>query len=151
MKSSGKLYKMDPLNFAENSLPKIEYNEKHPSVLYYIDDKKQYADFKKEFIDYVSADCHAITLDDEILYNSYNDKSVRERLQDDMIRDKIMENPHSLFVNIFRKRRDARVIIYMFGTYPWFIAIYYNSARNLLTVEYYKSQAFISRFEGEAQ
>jgi len=138
---------MDPPNFAENSLPKIEYNEKNRPMSYYIEDKKQYHAFKDEFISYVGADCHAIVVDDEILYNSYIEKSIRERLQDDLIRDKIITNPHALFVNLFRNGKNAKVIVYMFGNYPWFVAIYYNAERKLIDVEYYKSNAYISRFE----
>jgi len=138
---------MDPPNFAENKLPKIEYFEMQRPKSYYIEDKKQYHDFKEEFISYVDADCHAIVVDDEILYNSYIEKSVRESIEDDVIRDKITANPHALFVNLFRKEKNAKVIIYMFGKYPWFVAIYYNAERKLIDVEYYKSNAYISRFE----
>lgn len=142
---------MDPPNFAENSLPKIEYYEKHRPRTYYIDDEKHYADFQEEIQTYVGADCHAITFDDEILYNSYTEKSIRERLEDDLIRDKIISNPHALFVNLFKKGANAKVVLYMFGKYPWFVAIYYNAERNLIDVEYYKSNAYISRFESAAQ
>jgi hypothetical protein len=138
---------MDPLNFAENDLPKIEYTEKHASKTYILNDSNDYSKFKEEFLEYVSADCHAITLNDEIIYNGYKEKSVKETLQEDMIRNMIIENPHSLFVNIFRKNKDAHVIVYMFGNNPWFVAVYYKSDLDILTIEYYKSKKYMERYE----
>ena len=136
---------MDPANFAEHSLPKIEYIEKHPSNTYAYLDAVQYKEFQDEILNYVSGDCYAITLDDEILYNSYKEKSVREQLQDDMIRDKIIDDPHRLFVKLFRKNVSARVIVYLFGENPWFVAVYYKPG--FLTMEYYKSEKYMEKYE----
>jgi hypothetical protein len=52
-------------------------------------------------------------------------------------------------VNLFRKEKNAKVIIYMFGKYPWFVANYYNAERKSIDVEYYKSNAYISKFESQ--
>jgi len=138
---------MDPINFAEHNLPKIEYTVKDAPKTYNLIDSNDYSKFKGEFITYVSADCHAITLDNEIIYNGYKEKSIRETLQEDMIRNMIIENPHSLFVNIFRKNTDAHVIVYMFSDNPWFVAIYYRSDLETLTIEYYKSKKYMQRYE----
>lgn len=136
---------MDP---NPDCLPQIEYIEKAPSKTYYVDDgTTSYSEFRKEFADWVSADCHAITLDDEIIYNSYKPMSVRETLLDGIIRTSIIEYPHSLFVNIFRKGQDARVVIYMFSLdCPWFVLVKYTANQKMLTVEYYKSQKYVDRF-----
>ena len=136
---------MDPANFAKHSLPKIEYNEMHPSKTYAYNDAEQYEEFQEEFLNYVTGDCHAITLNDEVLYNSYDDKSVREQLQEDMIRDKIMDRPHSLFVKLFRTDEKARVIVYLFGQNPWFVAIHYEPGS--LKMEYYKSKKYMDTYE----
>ena len=86
-----------------NTLPPLEYNEKHPSITYSVNDKSQYSEFLEEFTAYVSGDCHAITIDNEILYNSYdyNEKSVREIIQEKAIRTTIIDDPHSIFVQLF--------------------------------------------------
>lgn len=136
---------MDPADYATHSLPKIEYYEKRPAKSYALG-TEEYGEFLKEFQMYIGGDCHAITLNDEIIYNTYENKSVREILQDGLIRDKIIENPHSLFVNIIRKSENARVIVYMFGKTPWFLATYYNSVMKMITLEYYNSQIYLNTF-----
>lgn len=123
------------------------YTIKDESKTYNLIDSDDYTKFKEEFLTYVSADCHAITLDDEIIYNGYKEKSIRETLQEDMIRNMIIDNPHSLFVNIFRRNKDAHVIVYMFGNNPWFVAVYYRSELETLTIEYYKSKKYMERYE----
>jgi len=138
---------MDPTDFVAHMLPKIEYYELHPSKSYSINSKSCYAEFCEEFAECVSGDCHAITVDDEILYNCYEPKSIRNSLRDDMIRQKIMDNPHELFVKLFRLKKDARVIVYMFAKSPWFLAVYYNPKIEMLTVEYYKSKKYMDTYE----
>ena len=98
---------MDPANFAEHNLPKIEYYEMKPSKTYSVKSKSCYADFGDEFVECVSGDCYAITVDDEILYNAYEQKSIRDSLQDDSIRQMIISNPHDLFVKLFRKKKEC--------------------------------------------
>jgi hypothetical protein len=60
-----------------------------------------------------------------------------------MIRQTVIDTPHNLFVKFFRKKENARVIVYMFGNTPWFLAAYYNAEKSLLTLEYYQSQKFM--------
>lgn len=129
-------------------LPEIEYIEKAPSKTYYVAGRSaSYSEFCKEFTEIVGADCHAITIDDEIIYNSYKPTSVRARLLDGIVRSSIIEYPHTLFVNIFRKGQDARVVVYMFSVdCPWFVVVKYTANQETLTVEYYKSQKYVDRF-----
>lgn len=136
---------MDPIGYAEQSLPKIEYHEKLPSKTFAIFDNLEYEKFEDEFIDYVGGDCHAIVVNDEIIINSYKQKSYRERLIDDSIRNNIIDNPHSLFVKLFRENKKARVILYMFGHFPWFLVIHYRP--DFLTMEYYNSTKYIEKYE----
>jgi hypothetical protein len=76
------------------------------------------------------------------MYNSYETKSIRDSLQDNIIRQSIISNPHQLFVELFRKEKDARVMVYMFGNKPWFLGVYYRANLQMLTLEYYKSEEF---------
>ena len=134
-----------------NTLPPVEYNEKHPSITYSVNDTSQYDEFLEEFTAYVSGDCHAITIDDEILYNSYdyNEKSVREIIQEKAIRGTIINDPHSIFVQLFIEKRNSKVILYMFGNTPWFVCIYYNALLHTLTLEYYKSKKYEEVWESK--
>lgn len=82
--------------------------------------------------EYVDADCHAVVLDGEVLYNSYRDCSHRERILDFVIRKQISQSPHRhLFVPLlrqFRQNRDFSVEIYMFSQAagPWKLVIRYD-------------------------
>jgi hypothetical protein len=138
---------MDPINFAIHSLPKIEYTTKLPSVTYAIIDKEQYNEFRDDFISYISDDCYAITLNDEIIFNMYKEQLVREDYLDEMIREKIIDNPDVLFNKIFRKKEAARVIVYMSGENPYFVAVYYSPDCEIITVEYYKSTKYIDKYD----
>ena len=135
---------MDPIGYADHFLPKIEYTELYPSKTYATLDRVQYNEFLEEITLYLSGDCHAITVNDDIIINSYEQKSYRELLIDKSIRDQCIANPHSLFVELFRKNEIARVILYLFGDTPWFVAVYFRPG--FLTVEYYKSAKYQERF-----
>ena len=67
--------------------------------------------------DLVGADCWAVTVDNDILYNQYDsEKTIRDRIIDGMVRDQIIKTPHArLLVHLFRARKPAVVNIYMFG------------------------------------
>ena len=139
---------MDPIGFAQHSLPKIEYTEKRRSQSYAMYDPEQYQEFKLKFLTYALVDCHAITLDDEIIYNMYGKKSIRENIQENLIRDRIISEPDQLFAkNALRNKKNFRVIIYLSGNSPWFVAIYYTARLDLLTVEYYKSEKYRQLYE----
>jgi hypothetical protein len=136
---------MDPINFAEHNLPKIEYKEIQKSKTYLAYDDYDYNEFKKEFVEWVTASCNAITFDDEIIYNTYKNMSIRESIQEEIIRNMIIDDPHSLLINIFKKNTNSRIIIYLFGENPWYVAIY--SSPTFITVEYYKSKKYEEVFE----
>jgi hypothetical protein len=85
-------------------------------------DNTEYINFC-EFIEQVlSGDCWAVKVNDEILFNYFNEheKSYRDRILDDVIRQELIDDVHgSLFVQLFRKNKDADIIIYMFGDETW--------------------------------
>ena len=142
---------MDPIDYSAHNLPQIEYDALEPSKAYSINSKPCYDEFCMEFTECVSGDCHAITVDNEILFNSYEPKSIRDSIQDDMIRQNIINNPHGLFVNLFGKKKDARVMVYMFGNKPWFLGVYFDASKEILRVEYYKSIAYKDSFENKTE
>lgn len=138
---------MDPVNYTVHSLPIIEYTELEAPRVYYTE-SDNYSEFIQEFTEYVSGDCHAITCDDEIIYNAYKKTGIREKIIEDRIRSDIIKDCHaSIFVHLLREKKDAKVIVYMFGQNPWFLACYYDSAYGIMTVESYKSKKFQEVFE----
>ena len=135
---------MDPANFASHMLPRIEYTQLEAPYSYYVKLDVGYDEFIEKFLEFVSEDCHAISVDDEIIYNSYESKSIRDTILDTIILHKIIDDPNSLFTPFFKKNK-GKVILYMMGNTPWFVAIYYKD--NFITVETYKSTKYEEMFE----
>ena len=123
-------------------LPRIDYTAMNtPTKCYSLDDTIQYQELQEIISEHIEGDCHAVTVNDEILYNSYEPKSKRAQILDSLVRNEIIENVHtSLFVELIRNNQDGKVVLYMFGTNAtWFMVIYYSDIRKLFTVEYYKT------------
>jgi hypothetical protein len=66
----------------------------------------------------VGADCWAVTINDEILFNCYDqEKPIRDRILDNLVRKQIVDEPHrSIFVHFFRSQTPVIVRIYMYGS-----------------------------------
>ena len=86
----------------------------------------------KELID---ADCHAVVMDGEIIYNTYQEMSHREHILEHMIREQLVNDVHRhLFSPLFRKNRNFLIEIYMFRNDSWKIDIHFNHQTKLFTV-----------------
>lgn len=76
-----------------------------------------------EFVEEIlSGDCWAVKVNDEILFNYFNEheKSYRDRILDDVIRQELIDDVHSsLFLQLFRRNKSADITIYMFGYETW--------------------------------
>jgi hypothetical protein len=76
-----------------------------------------------EFVEEIlSGDCWAVKVNDEILFNYFNEheKSYRDRILDDVVRQELIEDVHSsLFLQLFRRNKSADITIYMFGDETW--------------------------------
>ena len=128
-----------------NSLPKIDYTAMDtPSKCYCLNDEIQYKELQEIILEHIEGDCWAVTVNDEILYNFYEQKSKREQILDSLVRNEIVENMHSsLFVELIRNKQDGKIVLYMFGYQAtWFMIIYYSFARELFTVEYNKTPGY---------
>jgi len=115
------------------------------TLLYYTSDidKQSYQQFQKIIQDFVGADCWALTVDDNIVFNSFpeNENDIRTEITDDLIRDKIIENPHgSLLVHLIRRNRNARIRIYMFCSYSWTMNIDYKASHKVFQISFSQSQ-----------
>jgi len=80
----------------------------------------------------VNGSCTAITINEEIIYNSYdpNRGSIRV-LQEDLYREQFSKNPH-LLVLPYEK---LKIMIYMFYNSPWCILITFSEG-------YYKVECY---------
>lgn len=112
---------------------------------YFFSNTQSYQELQNMIKDYVGADCWAITVNDEIVFNSYldNSKHIRRFIEEDVIRDKILEDPHgNLLVYIHRRKANARIRIYMLNIYSWTINIDYVFNEKKFLISYSQSEEF---------
>jgi hypothetical protein len=106
------------------------YDFKNQEIEVSSDDMALYNNFCEFIEDVLSGDTWALTVNEEVLFNYYNleDKTYTQNVLDDVIRDKLIDNIHSsLFVQLFRKHKNAEIKIYMFDTKSWAYIIQYNA------------------------
>lgn len=120
-----------------------------PVETYLINDKDEYNELCRLIEGYVGADCWAIRVDDEVIYNAYEtNKTYKEMLTEDGYREQIIKNPHaSILVHILRRAVNAKVEIYMFpkpASYK--ILFLYEANQNKFTEQQYNSAEYIGRF-----
>lgn len=86
--------------------------------------------FYKDVIScYTESDCWALTVNDEILWNSYKpDRSYKEIVEENITRQLIINNPHHVFVNVLLRNIDTTIIIYMFQYNSFGIHIEYKAS-----------------------
>ena len=92
--------------------------------------------------EFVGSDCCAVSVNGEVLINSYNDhlKSYKERILDDVVRDQIIEDPHcSILSHFIRLAKDANMRIYMFRDHPWTMNINYRASCKVFRLSFSKS------------
>jgi GTP-sensing pleiotropic transcriptional regulator CodY len=98
--------------------------------------------------DYIEADCFAVRLNNNILFNTnVENMAPRDYIMEQMIRDKLIESPHSyLLCNMLRKNMDFTLEIFMFRFAPWKLVVKYDS--NLKRFHVYKlvSQQYLDRY-----
>jgi hypothetical protein len=83
-----------------------QLHEHIPNKVFYINDRISYERLQEIITEYVEADCWAVTVNNEIIFCSFDNhfKSMRDIILDDIIRKQIIEEPHSsLLVNINRQ------------------------------------------------
>ena len=73
-----------------------------------IDDDEEYNSLCKFVKTYVNADCRALTINDEVIFNSYNElTSFKDQILEGVLRDQIVKNPHrSLFCPVHRGKTN---------------------------------------------
>lgn len=98
-----------------NTLPSCAVLQ-HPLKDFSLGPNGNYPKLLELIQDYVGADCWAFVVNNEILFNNYNDesKTFKQIIEEKIIRDKIIENPHSVLVEVNRRNVNTVIEIYMF-------------------------------------
>jgi len=109
-------------------------------------DKNSYNELEILIKKLVGDDCWAITVDNQIVFDSYNDnsKSIRSFIEDDVIRDKILESPHAyLLVHVNRRKTNSKIRIYMNYLDTWTVNIEYIVSEEKYCISFSKSNSQI--------
>jgi len=130
-----------------NFLPKIEYIPKRSSSEYVVINKNNYDEFLERIEEILIGDVWAITVDNEIIFNYYEPKSIKEKIQDNIIRHEVSQYPHLLFTNMIDQGKDGKIIFYLFGQWPWYVVINYDSGFKRFKVDYFKSYKYIEKYD----
>lgn len=95
----------------------------------------------------VGADCWAVSVNDkEVLFNNYTNDilntqqyesfSYRNWIQENIIREAIIDNVHcSILVAFYRSKVDNHVDIYMFGDNSWKVRVSFKASDKTFSVQ----------------
>lgn len=115
----------------------------------YSQDRQDYSKLLELIRDYVSQDCWAFVINNEIIFNSYNaqSKTFKHILEEKIIRDKIIENPQNIIAEVNCRNINTRIEIYMFSLPESYkLVIIYEAALSIYIVYRLNSQGFIDKF-----
>ena len=114
---------------------------------------KNYDNFIKKIEEYLGGDCRAIIVNNEVLFNTYIDKPVREKVLDDCVRSEITNCIHrQIFANFINSEKNNTATIYMFpfnSAYTLNINYEnkYSEDEKRFTVTFKNSQGYIDNFK----
>ena len=128
------------------SLPTCNLPSKVPATTY--SQITSYTDFVTFIQDITSSDCRAMTVNGEILFNSYVEKPLREAILDKSIRQMIYENAnYSLLAKMNCKNSDYIMNIYAFpDTESFRYEIIYNAQTKEYTSTIWMSEGYFQKF-----
>ena len=107
------------------------------SQVFYANDDASYESLRSILKEYLEGDCWALQVDSEYIFNSYldNQRTLRENILEQILRSKIIEDPHShLLVYLHRMGHDAEIRIHMFIDNSLIITIQYNAELKLYEI-----------------
>jgi hypothetical protein len=119
-------------------LPIIE-NLSDPSDPNHVEEEfniNELSQLEKLVREHIEADCHAVVVNNEVLFNSYRtDQTYRERIIDFTIRSELANSPRRhlllpLMNNGGYGERDILIELYMFAltNHPWKLCIRFDSS-----------------------
>jgi hypothetical protein len=102
------------------TLPILSYTPEKIHECHYIKDSyDNNEEFYKLISDYTGADCWGMIVNDEILWNFYE-----ETITDSIVRTHMIENPKLVLI------KPEKIVIYMFGSISWGIIINRDNNNN---------------------
>jgi hypothetical protein len=109
--------------------------------------KEEYPKLMELATEYIGADCWALTVNDEIIFNSYEtyqkEGTFNQDILNDIKHDAISDAPHRyLLCKINNSLVDIDVNIYMFGTDSYKLNIHYSAAEKTYTCTMYMSAEY---------
>jgi len=103
--------------------------------------KEDYKILNTILSDLIQSDCHAVTVDNEVVYNGFNieQMSFRESINEKLIRDILISNIHSsLLIKIHRNKKDSIIRIFMFSENTWYVEAKYVHEYELYILKCFK-------------
>ena len=124
---------------------KLDANMKDTYIVGGCDDTYQY--LITEITEHISADCFALKVNDEVIFNTNKEISLRDSVLEKIIRNSIADSPHSYIMsNLLRKQVDFTIEIYMFHSFPWKLVITFDNNTSKFYMHKQVSQEYINRF-----
>lgn len=79
--------------------------------------------------EFVGADCFAVVVNDELIFNDYKFINIKHSIDNVTIRNNIINDSHNtIFVHLFRNNvKTLHIKIYMFSSSPFVLNICYNN------------------------
>lgn len=117
--------------------------------IYHADIIEELELLEKLLVDFIGADCHAMTFNNDVLFNAYPSEvysdvfegDIRKDMIGDVIRDRIVDDIRgNLFTYIFNrssKKKSASICIYMFQVEPWMIEVTYDPETKEFKLQYW--------------
>jgi hypothetical protein len=93
--------------------------------------------------DLIESDCHAVTVDNEIVYNGFDieNMSFIDSINEKLIRNRLISNIHSsLLIKIHRNKNDCIIRIFMFSEQTWFVEAKYVHEYELYILKCFRPQ-----------
>jgi len=126
------------------SLPDIEYYEKRKTSWFSMSDRMSASECGERLAEILAGDSWAVTVNGAVVFNKYEYKSVRDKIIDSLIRDKLISAPFTLLNDVIRKTMHSRINIYLGGDIPWFVVCRYNHESDICIFEYLKSAKYMN-------
>ena len=116
-------------------LPAVEQPAPYLGKRVFSTENNDYKELCDLIIHHVEADCWAFVVNDEPLWNTYqNNRSYKARLLAEIMRNAVIKDPHSILCELHREIQNSQVEIFMFGDNPWKLILDYNSQLQTYTI-----------------
>jgi hypothetical protein len=136
-----------------NTLPVCNIAE-HPAKQFMISTSEEYESFLNEIESYIDGNCFAFKVDDELIFNAYdNNRTFKEILTDRSHLSEIRNDIHTgILVYIHKRDVNAKIEIYMnkFSD-AYKIMVLYEANQRKYTVQRYNTAEYVSRLGLEVE